>query len=168
MKQYISDIITENEICQWQPGNRILICSQTGTGKSQMIKDGLYEYAKKYDRKILLLSNRNILKKQNEEELKDSKSDIITLKNYQTLESSIIQGNEISDLFKKYDYIIFDECHYILSDSTFNLNTDILLSQLKNPNKNSTYVFITATPEAILHIKIILNLNIIFKEIIHT
>jgi hypothetical protein len=150
MKQYISDIITEEEICKWLPGNRVLICSQTGTGKSQMIKDGLYEYAKKHNNKILLLSNRNVLKKQNEEELKDSKSDIITLKNYQTLESSIIQGNEISDLLKRYDYIIFDECHYILSDSTFNLNTDILLSQLKNPNKDNIYVFITATPEAIL------------------
>jgi hypothetical protein len=149
-RQYISDIVTIEEISKWQPGNTILINSMTGSGKSQMIKDVLYIYCKENNKKILLLSNRNALKGQNQEELGDEKSDVITLKNYQALESSIILGNEIESLFKKYDYICFDECHYLLSDSAFNLNTDILLTQLKNPINTKIYIFMSATPDAIL------------------
>ena len=36
-RQYISDVITNDEIAKWQNGNRILIYSQTGSGKSFFI-----------------------------------------------------------------------------------------------------------------------------------
>jgi len=82
IRQYISDIITQEEISKWQPKNRILIDAQTGFGKSQFVKNELYKYCKNHNKTILLLSNRNVLKNQNNEELKDEKLDIITLKNY--------------------------------------------------------------------------------------
>jgi len=148
-KQYISDIIDLSEIRKWKDGDRILIHSQTGTGKSQFIKDTLYEYCKRADKKILLLSNRNLLKSQNQEEISDIKSKIITLKNYQALETNVLLGGDIKSLFSDYDYICFDEVHYLMSDSSFNGNTDILLSSLKFPLKDKISLFLTATPEAI-------------------
>jgi len=149
-KQFINEIIGIKEIESWKIGERILITSQTGTGKSQWVKDVLYEYCARSGKKILLLSNRNLLKSQNQEELSDTKIDIISLRNYQTLENSFLYGNSLEDITSKYDYVCFDEVHYLLSDSAFNSNTDILLSILRNPIKNAVNIFITATPQAIL------------------
>jgi hypothetical protein len=148
-KQYISDVITQDTISKWKPKDRILIHSQTGTGKSQWVKDRLKDYAIKINKKILLLSNRNILRKQNIFELGDDQ-EIIELKNYQSIESSIIYGKELDNLFSPYYYIVYDECHYLLNDSSFNRNTDLLMNKLKYPNDNKIFIFISATPEAIL------------------
>jgi hypothetical protein len=148
-KQYISDVINNSEIKKWKDGDRILITSQTGSGKSQWIKDYLYDYCLKNNKTILLLSNRVVLKNQNLAELGLDKSDIITLKNYQTLESSFLFGNTLEELFAKFDYICFDEIHYLLSDSSFNSNTDILMQPIRHPNNNKVFIFLTATPEAI-------------------
>lgn len=149
MRQYISDIITQSEIAKWVPKNRILIDAQTGFGKSQFVKNELYNHCKKNNKKILLLSNRNALKNQNNEELKDSKLDVITLKNYQAIESMVLFGSEILELFRPYNYIIFDECHYLTSDANFSNTTDILLSQIKNPLADKIYIFLSATPDVI-------------------
>ncbi len=147
-KQYISDIVTNKDIAQWLPRDRILFSSQTGTGKSQWVKDNLKDYAIKTNKKILLLSNRTILKKQNINELGyDNKN--IELKNYQSIESSIIYGNNLKLLFQNYYYIVFDECHYLLNDSSFNRNTDLLLNKLNYPDSDKIFIFMTATPEAI-------------------
>jgi hypothetical protein len=62
-KQYISDVITNEEIAKWKQGNRILIHSQTGSCKSEFIKTKIYEYCKDNNKKILLLSNRTLYKK---------------------------------------------------------------------------------------------------------
>jgi len=148
--QFISDIITEEEIAKWKLGDRILITSQTGSGKSQWVKDILYEYCVQNNKKILLLSNRVALKGQNEKELSGVKEEVIKIKNYQTLESSVLYGNQLDDLFSNFDYIVLDEIHYLLSDSAFNGNTDILLNCVKFPQKNKIFIFITATPQAIL------------------
>jgi hypothetical protein len=149
IKQYISNLITQNEIAKWKPRDRILIHSQTGTGKSQWVKDPLKDYAIKTHKKILLISNRNILKKQNIMELGDDE-EIITLRNYQSIESAIIYGKELDDLFKRFYYIVYDECHYLLNDSSFNRNTDLMMNKLKYPNEDKIFIFPTATPEAIL------------------
>ena len=148
-KQYISDVITQSEIAKWKPRDRILIHSQTGTGKSQWVKDVLKDYAIKTHNRILLISNRNILKKQNAIELGDD-NNIIELRNYQSLESAIVYGKELDDLFRKFKYVVFDECHYLLNDSSFNRNTDLLLNKLKYPNEDKILIFPTATPQAIL------------------
>ena len=150
MKQYISNIIPSSEIIKWKPGDRILITSQTGSGKSQWVKDQLYQYCKDNGKRILLLSNRSILRDQNKTEIEtDNKQDIITLKNYQTLESSVNQGSDLNILFNNFDFIVYDEVHYIFSDSQFNVNTDILMSPLLHPVDNKIFIFITATPQAV-------------------
>jgi hypothetical protein len=148
-KKYISDIITIDEIEKWEPGNRILIESQTGSGKSEFVKNNLYEYAKLNNKKILLMSNRNLLKNQNLEEI-GNKSDNIKAHNYQEFEARVLHGLDLQELFEPYDYIVYDECHYFYSDSSFNKNTDILISPIKDTPKDKIFLFITATPQALL------------------
>jgi hypothetical protein len=95
------------------------------------------------------MSNRNLLKNQNIIDIGD-KSDYIDARNYQEFESKILYGNEIQELFSLYDYIIYDEGHYFYADSQFNKNTMILLDPIKNTPKDKIFVFITATPQALL------------------
>lgn len=148
-KKYISDIITENEINKWKPGNRILIESQTGSGKSEFVKNNLYEYCKKNNKMILLMSNRNLLKNQNMEDI-IGKEKYIKTYNYQQYESRILHGHDIFDLFESYDYIVYDEAHYFFSDSQFNHNTDLLVHQIKETPKDKILILITATPQALI------------------
>lgn len=151
MKQYISDIITIDEIKKWKLGQRILICSQTGTGKSEMIKNNLYDYCKSINQKILLMSNRILLKKQNEFDIGEKK-DIISLHNYQEFENRILKGiNDIWELFEPYQYIVFDEGHYFFADSAFSDTTDLLIYPIKNTPKNKILICLTATPPALLN-----------------
>lgn len=148
-KKYIKDIIPTKEIEKWRRGDKILITAQTGSGKTQWVKDTLYKHCKRNGKRILLLSNRNVLRRQNENELKD-KSDVITLKNYQTIETRILEHEaSLDDIFRKYDYIIFDEAHYWFSDSAFNRNTDLLMGTVKRPNTSKIFVYMTATPDVL-------------------
>jgi hypothetical protein len=148
-KQYISDIITTEEIQKWQSGDRILIHSQTGSGKSEFIKNNLYEYCKNHNKMILLLSNRNLLRDQNKIDIQGKESHI-NARNYQELESKVLGGLSTDELFKPYDYIVYDESHYMFSDSQFNRNTDLLIEPIKNTPKNKIFIFITATPDALI------------------
>lgn len=148
-KQYISDVITNEEIAKWKQGNRILIHSQTGSGKSEFIKTKLYDYCKDNNKKILLLSNRTLLKKQNLADIKD-KSDVIDTHNYQEFESKVLGGNSLLEMFKDFDYIIYDEAHYFYSDSLFNRNTNILIDPIINTPADKIFLFITATPDILL------------------
>ena len=149
-RQYISDTITNLDIEKWQYGNRIIISAQTGSGKSEFIKNILYDYCKKKNKSILLLSNRVALKNQNAESIKD-KSDVIDLKNYQELEVRILSSDSSFDeIIKDYDYVIYDEAHYIFSDSEFNRNTDLIIKPLINTPDHSVFIFITATPQSLI------------------
>lgn len=153
LKTYISDIITHNEITKWNKSDKILISSQTGTGKTEFIKNNLYQYCINTDSKILLLSNRTLLKNQNMVEL-EGKLDVVTTVNYQELETKILYGSSLSKIFEGYQYIVYDEAHYLFSDSQFNRNTDILLEPLSDKPEldypNIIFIFITATPDALL------------------
>lgn len=148
-KKYISDIITNEEIQKWKPGERILITAQTGSGKSHMIKNQLYDYCLASNLKCLLLSNRSLLKNQNEVDLED-KLNTITPLNYQKLENQILHGKNIYQMFAGYDIVVYDEVHYIFTDAIFSRNTDLLIEPLRNPMKDKIFLFITATPGALL------------------
>lgn len=149
-RAYISDIIGLSEIENWSWGDRVLITAQTGSGKTNWVKNVLYSHAKRHKRKILLLSNRNVLKRQNEFELKDKK-DVIVLKNYQSIETRILEhGQTLEEVFKPYHYVVFDEAHYWFSDSGFNRNTDLLMGTVKSCPKDKVYVYMTATPDVLL------------------
>lgn len=148
-RQYISDIITEDEISKWKNGNRILICSQTGSGKSELIKTNLYNHCKVNNKKILLMSNRNLLKNQNIVDIA-GKTDIIKAHNYQEFETRVLGGINIEELFQSYNYIVYDESHYFFSDAQFSKNTSLLMQPIKLTPKNKIFIFMTATPDALI------------------
>jgi len=148
---YISELIPEENIDLWSPGDRILITAQTGSGKSEFIKGRLYNYCLKNNKKILLLSNRILLREQIKEDLsEENKHKIVKVINYQFFEKMVLGGNQVQELFSAYDYIVYDEVHYIFSDSQFNRNTDLLIDPIKNGFKNKIFIFLTATPQALL------------------
>lgn len=146
--RYISDIFGEKEISSLEIGDSVAIWSQTGSGKSYLIKNVISKHCLEKNLKCLLISNRKILRNQNEKDLRLTEyGDAVDTINYQGLEVKF--NGDIKVLFSGYDFIVFDEVHYLLNDSEFNRNTDILLGVVKNPPKDKICIYMTATPEAL-------------------
>lgn len=138
-KQMVRNIINEEEVLSWVKGEYILIEAQTGRGKSLLVRTTLKKVAEDKQRKILLLSSRNVLKEQSKKKIENNNG-IIRLMNYQELEIRILYKLKIG----YYDYIIVDECHYIFNDAPFNDRTDITWKWIKEQN-NSIRIFMSAT-----------------------
>lgn len=150
LTQYISELISDNDIKSWKPKSRILITAQTGSGKSEFIKQRLRKYCLDNDKRILLLSNRTLLREQIKEDLSlVDRGDCIKVLNYQFLETKVLHGSELDNLLSKFDYIVYDEVHYIFSDSQFNRNTDLLMQPIKNGFQDKIFIFLTATPQTL-------------------
>jgi late competence protein required for DNA uptake (superfamily II DNA/RNA helicase) len=153
--QYVTNIITLEEVKKWKPNDRILISTQTGTGKSTFVKDILYRHCEDTGKKILLLSNRVVLQKQTKNELFKSNKlnkDVITLQTYQSMQNFCEDGTSDSmiSFFEKFDYVCMDESHYPWQDSSFNRSTSLLIDFF-NPTKIGViFLFITATPQMLL------------------
>ena len=142
-KKTVSDIITKEDIKQWNKGDIITIKAGTGKGKSHFIKNTLYDYAKQENKKILFLIHRTNCKNQFYKELKDDKKlDYIDIKTYQTIESAIKNNKSID--FSKYKYIVCDEMHYFFGDSAFNKTTDMSLNTILR-QKDNIRIFMSAT-----------------------
>ncbi len=144
----ISNIITIDEIKTWKNTDLITITAGTGSGKSYFIKNILYAFAEKRNKKILMLIHRTNCVNQFQQEIEqDNKTDIIDIKTYQALES-IVYNQKTNFDFSKYEYIVCDEFHYFLNDAIFNKTTDIsldlVLSQI-----NTIRIFMSATGNCI-------------------
>lgn len=138
--QRITDAIPFKDIATFTPDKPVTVLAQTGRGKSYWIKNDLYRYAKENRRKILYLVHRLILRDQFSEEIKrNDKEDIIDMRTYQSL------SNNLGELdLSRYDYIIADEFHSLLTDSTFNFKTDIVLKNIL-AQTSSVKIFMSAT-----------------------
>jgi len=149
--EYLNDKISYTEINKWM-GKKVLISSQTGSGKSHFIKTKLLAYCKEHGLKMLLLSNRTILRNQNREEIGDDES--LTITNYQFIENGIITSDDDLDYYlSKFDIVVADECHYFFSDSEFSRTSDLLLETLYKEYPHKMMVFMSATPEILLDFK---------------
>ena len=139
-KMYISQLITLQEMKKWTAGNNILIHAPTGTGKSHFVFTKLARYCQKNQLKMLIFSNRDILKQQNKRLAQCG----VECYNYQFLEQ--LPFEEIRRFLEKFDIVDFDECHYFFKDSDFNKNTDNVLRYAMLSNKQIK-LFASATPE---------------------
>lgn len=139
MKKFINEIIGQ-EYKQWNKGNLILVNSGTGTGKSTFVMQELYEYCNKNNKRILYLTNRNILREQIKQKTNKNKDTTITVLNYQKIETMILHNVAISN----YDYVVMDECHYFFDDATFNIKTDLFFKWILGQN-NICKIMMTAT-----------------------
>lgn len=144
MYKYISDMITLPVIQTWKRGENIMIRAQTGKGKSHFIINILAQHAKELNLKILILSNRDLLKQQNQKLALDN----VECYNYQFLEK--LDQEQLDRFLQRFDIINFDECHYFFKDSAFNENTERVLLYALKPT-NQIKLFASATPEPLYH-----------------
>lgn len=122
IEQRLNEIITEAELRQWDNNKPVIIAAGTGTGKNYFIEHGLYQYAQKTGKNVLLLVNRSATEESIINRI-DSKFPTIT---YQKLQK--MTKNEAEDFLLPYDYIICDEAHYFCNDALFNKTTDRALN----------------------------------------
>lgn len=142
---YITDVIS-NECEKWYPGDKIFIEAPTGTGKTTFILNNFLTHCKKNGWTVNYLVPRTILKVQLERELVriatknlwewNDVLQTITIQTYQAIENDYMLELDT-------DFIVCDECHYFLCDSSYNRLTwksfEIVM------NSKGGKIFISAT-----------------------
>lgn len=148
--ELINEIITGKK----QDTSTMFIIAPTGKGKSYFIKNDLYNYCKEHNLKILYFLPRQVVKDEfikelqgNKEKNEPDKTDIIKVYTYQQFEKK-----EEYPSFYLYDIIICDECHYFISDSTFNPFTYRSYERIIEDGADKLKIFITATPNPVMAI----------------
>ncbi len=167
--QYVSDAIREDYYTKWTPATPIFISAQTGAGKNTFIEKVLIENLVPRKNKVLILSNRIALGRQEKGriavlmdrieprpsgtityrkdverrngEMLDELEDFgsVTIKSYQGLRKRPEVLKEV------YDYVILDECHFFLADAKFNKFTFSILEDILDMYSDAVRVYMTAT-----------------------
>lgn len=140
-----NDVITEEMIISWK-GEGIILNGATGSGKTFFIENNLYTYAEKINVNILFLCNRTELYREILSEKKRNCLNRLHIMTYQALQEKL-RNNEKID---KYEYIVCDEWHYVLSDAMFNLYTDITYDWITS-QEQSTKIFMSGTANDIFN-----------------
>ena len=138
-KEYISDIIKNEDIDNWNSKTIVFIEGPTGRGKTHFIKHTLSEHNSK--KKILLLVNRTLIKNQSEKELLRIDIDNITITTYQNISKLALTNNTMD--FEGYNYIICDEAHHFCEESEFIHETDVSFNWVIR--QSGIKIFMTAT-----------------------
>lgn len=174
-KKYLSDFITIEEIRNWVSETPVFISAQTGKGKNYFIQHSLIRMVHNDNKKsiykndkILLLSNRVALNRQEKISLADSLKDlgyaepskaiddfsdkgidkrlidlgIVTVCSYHQFHNNFCG---IQD--RDFKYIICDECHFFTADSTFNRHTAEILNMIVKNFSDAIRIYMSATLE---------------------
>lgn len=141
---HVSDWIKKEDMESWEPGENIMITADTGKGKSHFIKHTFRDYLKSKGMKCLYLVPRTSLLEQFQKDLPND--DTIIFKTYQSIEAAMSNPD---GTFRTYPIIVADESHYFLSDSVFNLRTDLSFAWIV-AQKYAIKVFMTATPNDLI------------------
>lgn len=151
-KNYIADLISQEEFSTWLGGQKILLHADTGMGKTTFITKSLLPYCKLRDKKMLILCNRRLLYRQYEATMAEiyrryeTMCAEVAIKTYQELAQCVQNGNTLKGMMREYDVIVADECHYFYADSDFNpVGTYVLLQALVLAAYTKTMIFMTAT-----------------------
>ena len=160
----ISELIKDNA----QDIYYLLAAAPTGKGKSYFVKNDLYNFCKKHHYKILYLLPRRVVVDEFKAELaEDKKDDIIEVRTYHSLENN--ETHDYSNYFNKYKVVICDECHYFVSDSTFNPYVERSFVRIIKyaPHAIKFYITATETPiqDILTHILDKLNRKLLFLKL---
>ena len=137
---YVADIIN-GDFRTWRPGERILLSAGCGTGKTSFAVGPLAEYARTEGRSILYLTPRRALT----HSLVSRHSQAgVCYRTYQAIEQDLLDGYTP---LKGYDYIICDEAHYFVSDSTFNFRVEESWRAISS--SRATVIYMTGTPNGL-------------------
>lgn len=137
-KIWVSDIIG-NDYKKWS-NEFVVLDSGTGCGKTYFCLNVLGKYARVKNKRILYLCNRRKLRQQVYDDVIRLGLRNVYVTSYQALQKDIQSGKRII----KYDYIIADECHYFMTDATFNDYTDVSYKFVME-QKESVVLLISAT-----------------------
>ena len=147
-KKRVSDVITDKDISKWRNGDIVAISAGCGAGKSYFIKNVLYKRAKAEKKKILMLIHRKRCVEQFQMEIKtDNKADTIEVQTYQSIEYAMLNNKPLD--FSQYAYIVSDEFHYFIEDSSFNSYTDLSFDSIIRYNY-AVKIFMSATGDTML------------------
>lgn len=170
----VVDIIKEG-YKEWIPATPVIISAQTGSGKNYFVENVLLPYAYNKNAKILYLSNRVALNRQekfnlircigkyisksNEKKFNDDLKQLseygldklydfgcIDVLSYQSLLPKI-RANEIKP--EDFKYVVIDEAHFFVADAKFNEYTDKILEKILSAFQTAIKIFMTATPDEI-------------------
>lgn len=156
--KYISEIIGE-DFHNWT-NRKVLLTAHTGAGKTHFIVRKVipYVYSRRNCRntgKVLILSNRTLLRKQYEKAVLNSVdsyseySGCCTFMTYQELANKVASMVEVKSLFTDYDAIICDEAHYFYADSDFAPEAYKLLYVVLEAGYYKTMIFLSATMDEV-------------------
>ena len=119
----------------------VLLGLGTGRGKTTFSLETYCPYLMEQNKSVLYLCNRKKLQSQIYNKVKESEiNKNVTVITYQKLQELIRSGDSIPE----YDVYICDEAHFFLSDSEFNLYTDVSYRYILNQAK-AVVIFMTAT-----------------------
>lgn len=157
--QYLSSILTVEDIDKLKWGSSIAVFSPTGAGKSWTIEKISLAIAK--NKKVIILTNRRVCKEQLIQEL-SKKAGLILIPS-ELLDNINITDNleimtyqqfvRISHRYHGKEFVLFlDECHCFTEDSTFSVYPQQMINFLKGNLDNTKRIYLTATPDDILSI----------------
>lgn len=173
-RKYVSDIIGE-EYKQWKPGDRILISTATGSGKTLFILCVLLRFAAAMEKHIVYYCNRKFLNLQIQaaarrlllNELGEDEEGLaahLHIRTYQHTEhvrdyphvkavdenGKVLEGEwEVRE--EDVLFYVYDEAFYFVQDASFNVDTHYWYDTAKiTERKKSISVFLAATPEPLL------------------
>ncbi|MFG3614370.1 DEAD/DEAH box helicase family protein [Rummeliibacillus stabekisii] len=147
--KYLSEQFNENDFKSWDCASHILIIADTGNGKTTLMLDKFTLWAEKQGKRVLYLYNRQIMKAQFAEK-KASEHENLEIFSYQAIEVNEM-GVGLQEYINTFDFVLCDECHYFISDSSFNINTFLSFDAVNNCK--GTVIYFTATPKYFLNMK---------------
>lgn len=152
-KRYLSEIIGE-EYKYWE-NKKILITAPTGMGKTSFILEKVLPYHNGRNRKILILCNRKLLRKQylcalvRKFNCYSELCKSVKVMTYQQLAENIKNGTH-KEVLDEFRVICLDECHFFYADSDFNgFGTFILLQVLISECIRKQMIFMSATMDEV-------------------
>ncbi|MDM5197586.1 hypothetical protein QUF79_06095 [Fictibacillus enclensis] len=152
-KIYVSDVITVDVVKQLEKGKNYLIGSEMGSGKNHWARNILLPYALDNRKRTLIVTHRAQTKAQQNAYLAPFKEacerqflgGLFRTESYQTF-SNMIKRNDPEIL--QFDYIVHDEAHALVSDASFNTQTEVVFNFL-NENTNAIKILMTGTYEGL-------------------
>ncbi len=145
--KFISDLVGE-QYKDWL-NEFIIFDAGTGTGKTRFILKVLSPFAKSFGKRILFLCNRTKLREDVERQVTLHNMEHVRVMSYQRLEAAIKSHEEPTG----YDYIVFDEIHYLTSDAEFNEYTDLTYAYLMKQEGN-VCILMSATAKSFFNMLI--------------
>lgn len=137
----VQDLIN-NDYRAWQVSSVKCLDCCTGSGKTTFALEILAKWAAQNGKRILYLAHRTKLKGQILEKIYNLKLKNVVVELYQGLTSGIRCGKQIG----YYDYIIYDECHYITDEGWNGISSEVL-DFFKDTKDNCISIFMSATAD---------------------